>query len=125
MILIEHLPGILQVQVVDGQLAPGERNHPVQVGPDHTVLGGRGWEFGESIQFPAGHLVCLGRKSGLLEFGAEFFDLGRLFVHFAQFALNRLQLLAQEVLALYLLDLFSGLFLDLLPEREHFDFSAQ
>ena len=61
----------------------------------------------------------------LFDLLAELFDLGGLLVALAQLALDGLELLAQEVLALHLVDLGAGLVLDLLADLQHFHFARQ
>src|SRR5207249_4041505 len=61
----------------------------------------------------------LGRQPGLLDPLAELAELGVLGVELAQLALDGLELLAQEVLALRLAHLLLGLGLDLAAELQH------
>src|SRR4029077_16897592 len=63
----------------------------------------------------------LGRQAGLLDPLAKLRPLSMLAVHLAELALDGLQLLAKEVLALGLAHLLLGLGLDLSPQLQHLE----
>jgi hypothetical protein len=108
-----------------GRLGPRQRRDPVEVRPDHAVLGrGRGepLEPAELAVDGAAHLL---RERELVELGAELVQLRLLRVGLAELLLDRLQLLAEIELALPLLELRLHLRLDLGPELEHFELPVQ
>ena len=65
-VLVEHLAGVLEVEVVLGALAPGQRDDPLEVGADHAVLGGGGGQALEAFELAVGGLAdVLGQLCGL------------------------------------------------------------
>ena len=63
--------------------------------------------------------------TGLLDLLAQFIDCGGLFALFAQFLLDGLELLAQEILALRLAHLLLRLALNLLAKLQHFQLMCE
>ena len=113
------------VEVVLGFLRPGEIDEPLEVGADHPVLGGDRRQLLEPGELPFGGLLRLLRQAGLLDPLAELVDLGLLLVGLAELLLDRLELLAQEVLALALVDLGLDLGLDLRAELDHLELAGE
>ena len=102
-------------------LRPGQLDQPVEVGADHRVLG-RG--LGHALEAPellAGVLLDLLGHPGLGDRLVELLDLGRGALALAELLLDRLQLLAQDVLALAALDRLAGLLADVARDLEHLD----
>ena len=106
-------------------LLPGERQDPLEVGADDAVLGGRRRQPLEPRELALRRLGGILRQRQLLEPLAQLVDLGLLRVALAELLLDRLQLLAQEVLALALLHLGLDLRLDLRAELEHLELAVQ
>ena len=124
-VLVEDAPRLLEVEVVLGHLVPRQRDDPVQVRADDAVLGRR---RGQLLQPGELALRCLADILGQLQLGelrAELVHLGLLLVALAELLLDRLQLLAQEVLALALLHLRLDLRLDLRAELDHLELAAE
>ncbi len=117
-VLVEDPGSLADVEVVVGGGVPGQPDQPVDVGPDHADLGrGRG-DPAHPVDFLEGPRPDLVGHPGLLHLLAELVDLGLLRVVLAQLALDRLELLAEDVLALGLVDLRLDLALDLPLELE-------
>ena len=125
MVLVQHLAGVADIQVVGGGYRPGQGDQPIQVGANHTVFGGGSGQAREAVQLAAGLLAGLFGHVGGFDLLAQLFHLDGLFVAFAQLALDSFELLAQEVLALHFFDLRAGLVLDLLANLEHFDLAGE
>ena len=125
-VVVEHLPRVLEVEVVVGVDAPRQRQDPLEVGADDAVLGGCRRQPLEAAELAVGGLADVVRQRGQLgEPLAQLLDLGLLRVVLAELLLDRLQLLAQEVLALALLHLRLDLRLDLRAELEHLELPAE
>ena len=113
---VEHLAGPDRVEHLVRALLPRHGDQPVQVGPDHRGLAGL---LAHALE-PAELLGCLLldrlRHAALGDLGAVLLD------HrggvLAQLALDRLHLLAQEVLALLLLGAVADVFADLLAQLQ-------
>ena len=125
MVLVEDEARVLEVEVVLGGLVPGQGEDPLEVAADDAVLGGRGRELGEPVELAARGAVGLLGEVGLLDLAAELRDLGLLLVAFPELILDRLQLLAEEVLALGVLHLRLHLGLDLRAELEHLELAVE
>ena len=125
MVLVEDDARVLEVEVVLGGLVPGQGEDPLEVAADDAVLGGRGRELGEPVELAARGAVGLLGEVGLLDLSAELRDLGLLLVAFPELILDRLQLLAEEVLALGVLHLRLHLGLDLRAELEHLELAVE
>ena len=113
MVLVEDLPRVLKVEVVLRLHAPGQREDPLEVGADDAVLGRRRRDPLQPRELALG---CLPRVLGqirLLQLFAKLVDLRLHLVGLAELVLDRLELLAQEVLPLRLVHLRLDLGLDL------------
>ena len=116
MVGIEHLARAREVDLVFRQLAPRERRDPVEVRADDAVLGGRGRQALEAGELaPCCFLDFLGQLERV-DPAAQLFELGLLGITLAELFVDRLHLLAQEELALALLELRLHLRLDLRAE---------
>jgi hypothetical protein len=104
-----------------GAARPRQRDEPVDVGTRHGVLGRGGGHLRQAVQladrFPLDRIGHAGR----LDLLAQFLGFPGLIVALAQFSLDGLQLLAQEVVALVLADLGLHLRLDLGAQLEHLE----
>ena len=105
MVLVQDLPRVLEVEVVLGELVPGQRDDPVEVGADDAVLGRGRRQLLESRELPGRGLQRVLRQVLPFDLAAQLVDLGLLLVALAELVLNRLQLLPEEELALALVDL--------------------
>ena len=105
MVLVEHLPRVGDVEVVLGLLRPGQVDQPLEIGPDHAVLGGDRRQLLQARELAVGRLLRLLGEVRLLDSLAQLVDLRLLLVRLPELVLDRLHLLAEEVLALALVDL--------------------
>ena len=119
------LARLVEVEVVLGHLVPRQRQDPVEVGADDAVLGRGRRQLLEPRELALGRLADVLGQLQLLEPLAELVHLGLLVVPLAELLLDRLQLLAEEVLALALLHLRLDLGLDLRAELDHLELTAE
>ena len=122
---VEHLARVREVEVVLGRHAPRQRGDPLQPGADHAVLGRGLRELLQPRELAVG---LLAHDLGQLERGellAQLVDLGLGRVALAELLLDRLQLLAQDVLALGLVHLGLDLRLDLGADLEHLELARE
>ena len=124
-VAVEDLAGVRHVEVVVAAHRPGQGDDPVEVGADHGVLGALRRDVGEPVELPAGGLVGLFRELELVDLLAQLGDLGLLVVGLAELLLDGAHLLAQEVLALALVDLAAHVALDLGAELEHVELARE
>ena len=103
----------------------GSDEDPVEVGADDAVLGRRRRQLLEARQLARRRLVHVLREPGLVDPRAQLGQLGLLLVTLAQLLLDRLQLLAEEELALALLHLRLHLRLDAAAELEQLELAVQ
>lgn len=125
MIFVKHLLSLREIKVVVRGVRPRKFDHNVEPISQRRGLGGVRMHSLEFLQLPKSFgLNRLGhfRLSNLF---AIILDLFVKFVAFAEFALNCLHLLPQEVLTLRAIDIGTGLAVDLLLESEHFNLFAQ
>ncbi len=122
---VEHVLGALEVDRVLGALRPRQRDDPVEIGARHGVLGGRHRHLRQAIELAQRFLLHRLGHAGGIDLRAQLVDLLGLLVAFAELLLDRLHLLAQEVLALVLADLGLDLRLDLRTELEHLELLDQ
>ena len=125
MVLLEDLVRRLEVEVVLRGLAPREFGQPFDVGPGHGRLGRIGVHALEPPELLLGLLCGLFRQLGLLDLLAELAHVLGAVVGLAELALDRLELLPQEVLALGLVDLAAHVGLDLLLHGQELDLLAE
>ena len=124
-ILVEHLARVLEVEVVLGRLVPRQRGDPLEIAAHHPVLRHRGLQALESRELAVGLLAHLLGKLGRVELLAQLGDLRLHLVGLAKLLLDGLELLAQEVLALALVELGLDLRLDLRADRHHLELARQ
>ena len=102
-ILVQDAAGALEVQVVRGQLAPGQVQNPFHIGAADADFRRAGGHAGKPVQFLVGlfpGLVVHGRVGNLF---AQVLHIG--FVLVAQFFLDGLDLLPQIIVLLVFVDL--------------------
>ena len=124
-VLVEDRPGAVEVEVVLGRLRPGQRQDPVEVRADDAVLGRGGRQLLEPRDLAVDGLARLLREILRLDLLAQLGHLGLLLVALAELVLDRLQLLAQEELALALVHLGLDLRLDLRAELDDLELAVQ
>jgi hypothetical protein len=118
-VLVEDAPSLGDIDAILGLLRPGQLDQPVEIGADHAVLG-RG--LGRALQPPQllpGLFLHLVRHAGRVDRLAQLFQLRGRTLLLAELAADRLHLLAQEGLALALLQRGAGLIADLAREPQH------
>ncbi len=124
-VAVEDLARVLDVEVVLARGVPGQRDDPVEVGADDRVLGAGRLDLGQALELALGGLADLVGQLELVELLAQLADLGLLLVGLAELLLDRLELLAQEVLALRLVDLGAHVGLDLGAQLEHLELARE
>ena len=122
---VEDLARVGDVKVVLGGAAPRQLDQPLEIGADDAVLGGRRRQALQAPQLAIGLLSGVLGEVRRLDPLAQLVDLGLLLVGLAQLLLDRLQLLAQVVLALALVDLRLDLRLDLGAELDHLQLAGE
>ena len=121
MVLVEDLA---RRRDVDGGLlgqSPRQLDQPIEIGAGHAVFGGGVGHPLEPAQLLARGLIDLGRHVRLSDRFRQLGDFLPFAVAFAELALDRRHLLAQQHLALTLVERGLGLAADLLREPQHFD----
>ena len=120
-VLVEDAPRLRDVDRVVAQLRPGQLDQPVEIGAHHRVLGrGLGHAL-QALQLLPRLLLGLLGHAGLGDRLLQLLDLGGGALGLAELLLDRLQLLAQDVLALAALDRVLGLLADVARDLEHLD----
>ena len=125
MIFVQHLPGVGDVQIVFRADAPGETGHPVEVSLDDRVFSGSRRHLFHAAQLTQRLFLRFLRHTRLGDLLAILIELDRLLVLLAQLALDSLELLAQEILALHFLHLGLGIGPDLLAQLHHLQLAAE
>ncbi len=109
-IRVEHLPGVLRVETLLGALAPRDREQPVEVVADDGRLGRLVAHALESRELTLGLLEDVFGHLRLGDLGAVLLDDRALVL--AQLLADRLELAAEDVLALLLVDVRLDVLLD-------------
>ena len=125
MILVENGLGLLQIEIVDGALAPGKGEHPVQVIPDDRGLGRLGMHLGQPADILLDFPPDFFRHLELFQLFLKAPDLFLKLVALAQLLLDGLHLLAEEILALMLVHFALGLGRDPRLDVEDLDLLGQ
>ena len=99
-VLVEHLARVREVEVVLGRRAPRQRRDPLQPAADDAVLGGGLRQALQPRELAVDLRADLLGQLDLGELLAQLVDLRLGRVALAELLLDRLELLAQEVLAL-------------------------
>ena len=120
-VLVEDPGGLLDVELVVGRDVPGQADQPVHVRPDDADLGRGRRDPAHPVDLLDRPGLDLVRHAGGLDLVAQLVDLGLLRVVLAQLALDGLELLAQDVLALGLVHLGLDLGLDPTLQLEDLD----
>ncbi|OLB99686.1 MAG: hypothetical protein AUI15_08465 [Actinobacteria bacterium 13_2_20CM_2_66_6] len=99
-VVVEDRASLRHVDLAACGRVPRQRDHQVEVGSDDRRLRRRAGDALEARDLALGLALGLGGKSGLGDPLAKLGQLGLVAIELAQLALDGLQLLAQEVLAL-------------------------
>ena len=124
-VCVQDLLRVLDVEVVLGLHRPGQVDQPLEVAADDAVLGRGRRKLLQAPELALGRLRGVLRQLRGLDPLAELVHLGGLVVGLAELVLDRLHLLAQEVLALALVDLGLDLGLDLGSEADHLELARE
>ena len=125
-VLVEDGLGILYVQIVLGDLVPGQFAQKFQIGADDIGLGGISVHEGEAAQLLVGLLLHFLGQMGLFQGFLEALQLlGRVFLQIAQLVAYGLELLAQVEVLLGLVHAFLGRGLYTHLYRGHFHLVLQ
>ena len=116
MVAVEHLTRVHGLELLFRALLPRHGDQPVQVGPDHRGLAGLLAHPLEPAELLGGLLFDVLGHAGFGDLGAVLVDDRRGVL--AQLTLDRLHLLAQEVLALLLVGALADVLADLQAELE-------
>ena len=106
-------------------LLPRQRHQPVEIGARHGVFGGGDRHLRQTIELAQRFLLDRLGHAGGVDLLFELLDLLGLVVALAELLLDRLELLAQEVLALVLADFRLHLRLNLRAELEDLELLDQ
>ena len=123
-IAVEDFARRLQVEPVLRHPAPRQRGEHVEIGARDLVLGGLRRHLAQALELAVGNLLRFSGELRLFEALRQLFELIVAFA-FSQLLANHLQLLAQHVLALILIEPRLHLFLDLRPDLEHLELLHQ
>jgi len=115
-VLVEDAARLIQVQIVRGALVPRQSDDPVEVAAGDGVLGAGGVDPFQPGQFSFGLFEHFFGQFFRLDLLPQFLGLRGLRIGLAELFLDGLELLAQVVLALALVDLAAGLGLDALSD---------
>ena len=126
MILVENAPRLVDVdRLLLGQ-RPRQFDQPIEIGAHHAVFAGRFRHLLQAAQFLARLVLDLLRHAGIGDGLVEFGDFrGLAVIAFAELALDRRHLLAQQHFALALVERRLGLLADLLRQPQDFDAMRQ
>ena len=122
-VLVQDATGFDRVEAVFARLVPRDVEQPVQIRADHLVFGRGGRHALEAFDFA--HARSSRSRSGSLASTTRARSSWFSVVALAELGLDRLHLLAQQVLPLRVGHLLLGARLDLALELEHFDFARQ
>ena len=117
-VAIENLARCLEVEPVLGDAAPRQRREHIEVGARDLVFGRLRRHLAQALQLAVGNFFRFGRELRFVEPSAELFELV-VALAFAQLLADHLQLLAQHVFALILIEAGLHFFLDLRSDLQH------
>ena len=121
---VEDLARLIEVQPILGPLRPRQLHQPLEVGALDRVLGRRLRHLLEALELLARRLLDVGRHLRRLDLLVERVEVAGVFA-LAELVLDRLQLLAQDRLALVLRELLAHLQVDLLLDLDQLDLALQ
>src|SRR4051794_14353770 len=124
-VVVEHLARVRELEVVLGRRVPRQRRDPLEVRADDAVLGRLRRQRLEPLELAVDLPAHVVRERDRVELPAQLAGfLGRL-VELAELLADRLELLAQDVLALALVELRLHLVLDLRADRDHLELARE
>ena len=121
MVLVEDAAGFGDVDLLVGQLRPGQLDQPIEIGADHAVLGGCLGHALEPLQLLQRLVLGFLGHAGFSDRLAQFGNLGLAVLALAKLLLDLAKLLAQDVLTLASGQRFLRLLADLLGQPQHLD----
>ncbi len=121
MILVQNAPRLGDVDRRLGVGRPRQLDQPVEVGAHHRVFAGAFGHALEALQFLARLLFHFLRHLRVGDRLVELGDLARRLVAFAELLLDRAHLLAQQVLAVPVVDRRLGALVDFARDLQHLD----
>ena len=121
MVLVEDAAGFGDVDLLVGQLRPGQLDQPIEIGADHAVLGGCLGHALEPLELLQRLVLGFLGHAGFGDRLAQFGNLGLAVLALAKLLLDLAKLLAQDVLALASGQRFLRLLADLLGQPQHLD----
>ena len=124
-VLVEDLARVGEVEVVLGRRVPRQRRDPLEVRPDDAVLGGLRRQLLEALELAVDLAADLLGQRDRVELLAQLAGLRRRLVELAELLADRLELLAQHVLALALVELGLDLVLDLRADRDDLELARE
>src|SRR3954452_15722222 len=124
-VVVEDLAGVREVEVVLGRVAPRQRGDPLEVRADDAVLGGLGRERLQPLELAVDLAADVLLERDRVELRAQLGRLGSRLVELTELLADRLELLAQDVLALALVELGLDLVLDLRADRDDLELARQ
>ena len=124
-VAVEDVAGLGDVELVLGGDRPGQLHQPLEVGPGDGVLGRRRLHHLQAVELLQRDLLDVGRHLGVGDLLPEVVEVAAALVDLAQLFLDRLQLLAQDVLALVAPHLLLDLGVDLLAHLQHLVLARQ
>src|ERR1041385_4621035 len=124
-VLVEDTADLRDVEVVLGHRVPGQIEDPIEVGPNDRVLGASDLHRAEALQLLLRHLIRFRGKLGLRNPLLETIEVPLIAFVFAELFLDRLELLAKDVLALVLAHLLFDLGVDALAHLENLELARE
>ena len=122
MVGVEDLERFGDIDRLAGFGRPRQLRQPLEIGSSHRVFAGRFRHPVEARELPLGVLLDLRGHLRLGDLAGQLRDLlGLCVLALAELLLDRLQLLAQQELALTVVDLALGLLADLTRKPQHLD----
>jgi hypothetical protein len=118
---VEHFLGALDVLLDPGALLPGDAEHPVEIVAHDRGLGGHGAHVAQLLELGQRPLARFLAELGLVDLLFQLAEFVSAALTFAQLLLDRLELLAQMVLALGPLHLAFDPFANALFHLKHAD----
>ena len=125
MVLVEHVAHDADVEQVGGADRPREVRQPLEVGARDGVLRAARLHGLQAFELLSGDLLGLLGHLRLGDLLRELLGVAGLVVHLAELALDRLELLAQHVLALRVAHLLLDLAVDALADLEDLELTRE
>ena len=124
-VLVQDRARPLDVELVLGLNPPRDVEQRLEVRTRDAILAGGRLHHTQPVELLAAGLFDLLRQIRFLDRGRDILEVATLTVELAELLFDRLELLAQVVLALILVDLFFDLALDLVADAQHLELARQ